>query len=291
VDLGRIGIWCGGPWRVDGRAAEAAEVAAELEQLGYGTLWLSGGFQPGFTSRFRMLLQATSRISVASGILSIWLANPRETAHAVAELQASHPDRFLLGLGVSHAEPVERGGQSYTRPYGRMVGYLDELDRQEPPVPADRRVLAALGPRMLALSATRTLGAHPYFVPAERTARAREVLGAGPLLAPEQAVVLETDPARARRVARSHVARYLAAPNYTNNLRSLGYGDDDLAGEGSDRLVDAVVAWGDTAAIARRVREHHQAGADHVCLQVLLSSGDVFPRAEYRTLAEALIAE
>jgi probable F420-dependent oxidoreductase len=291
VDLGRIGIWCGGPWRVDDRAAEAGEVAAELERLGYGALWLSGGFQPGFTPRFRMLLEATERVVVASGIISIWLANPRETAHAVAELRASHPDRFLLGLGVSHAEPVERAGQAYVRPYSRMVAYLDELDRQEPPVPAERRVLAALGPRMLKLSAARTLGAHPYFVPVEHTARARELLGAGPLLAPELAVVLEPDPARARRVARAHVARYLAAPNYTNNLRSLGFGDDDLAGEGSDRLVDAVVAWGDTAAIARRVDEHLQAGADHLCMQVLISNADVFPRAEYRILAEALITQ
>jgi probable F420-dependent oxidoreductase len=291
VDLGRIGIWCGGPWRVDDRAAEAREVAAELERLGYGALWLSGGFQPGFSAHFRMLLEATSRIGVASGILSIWLASPRESAHAVAELQASHPDRFLLGLGVSHAELVERRGQHYTRPYSRMVAYLDGLDRQRPPVPADRRVLAALGERMLKLSAARALGAHPYFVPVEHTARAREVLGAGPLLAPEQAVVLETDPARARRVARSHVTRYLPLPNYTNNLRSLGYGDDDLAGQGSDRLVDAIVAWGDTAAIARRIREHQQAGADHVCLQVLTASGDVFPRAEYRLLAEALLID
>jgi probable F420-dependent oxidoreductase len=158
-------------------------------------------------------------------------------------------------------------------------------------VPAERRVLAALGPRMLKLSAARALGAHPYFVPVEHTARARGLLGAGPLLAPELAVVLEPDPTRARRVARAHVARYLVAPNYTNNLRSLGFGDDDLAGEGSDRLVDAVVAWGDTAAIARRVDDHLQAGADHVCLQVLISNADVFPRAEYRILAEALIAQ
>jgi probable F420-dependent oxidoreductase len=170
-----------------------------------------------------------------------------------------------------------------------MVRYLNDLDRQDPPVPAGERVLAALGPRMLALSADRALGAHPYFVPVEHTARAREILGDGPLLAPEQAVVLEDDPQRARRIARTHVRRYLTAPNYVNNLRRLGFGDDDLAGDGSDRLVDAVVAWGDLGAVTKRVREHLQAGADHVCIQVLTESFDeVFPLAEYRALAGGL---
>jgi probable F420-dependent oxidoreductase len=288
VDLGRIGIWAGGAWRDDDRAAESADVAAELEQLGFGALWLSGGQRPGFTPRYRMLLDATSRMVVASGIVSIWRASPQEVTRGAAELEAVHPDRFLLGLGVSHAAPVESSGQSYTRPYSRMVAYLNELDSGEPPVPSHRRVLAALGPRMLALAAARTAGAHPYFVPVEHTARAREVLGTGPLLAPEQAVVLETDPARARQIARGHTRSYLQSPNYTNNLRRLGYGDDDLAGEGSDRLVDAVVAWGDAGAIGRRLEEHFQAGADHVCLQVLTGSGE-FPRAEYRALAEALL--
>jgi len=292
VNLGQIGIWCGGVWRVDEHAAEAGDVAAELERLGYGTLWLSGGFTPGFTGRFRMLLDATSRISVASGILSIWLASPAEAAKGFAELEAAHPDRFLLGLGVSHAPAVESRGESYTRPYSRMVRYLDDLDRQEPLVPADRRVLAALGPRMLTLAARRAAGAHPYFVPPEHTARAREILGDGPLLAPEQAVVLETDPALARQIARSHTEYYLSAPNYTSNLRRLGFGDADLEGGGSDRLIDAVVAWGDVATVAERVREHHQAGADHVCVQVLTAtSGEAFPRAEYRALAEALLAK
>ncbi len=290
MDLGRVGIWCGGAWRVDERAAEADDVAAELEALGFGALWLSGGRKPGLSPRFRMLLDATSRISVASGIVSIWLVSPPELARRAAELWAAHPDRFLLGLGVSHAAPVESTGQSYTRPYSRMADFLNELDRQQPPAAAERRVLAALGPRMLALAASRSAGAHPYFVPVEHTARAREALGAGPLLAPEQAVVLETDPARARAIARSHTSFYLQAPNYTNNLRWLGYTDEDLAGEGSGRLVDAVVAWGDVDTIARRVAEHHQAGADHVCLQVLTPTNDAFPRAEYRLLAESLLA-
>jgi probable F420-dependent oxidoreductase len=292
VELGRFGIWGSGPWRLDQRAAEGGEVAAELESLGFGTLWPGGGQQRGFPPRFRTLLDATSRITVASGILSVWLASPQEVAAGVAALEAAHPGRFLLGLGVSHAPLVERLGERYRRPYRRMVDYLDDLDhldRERPSVPADRRMLAALGPRMLALAAARAAGAHPYFVPVEHTARARQTLGAGPLLAPEQGVVLERDPERARRIARAHVARYLAMPNYTNNLRRFGFGDDDLDGDGSDRLVDAVVAWGDPETVARRVREHHQAGADHVCVQLLSERTErEFPRAEYRELAAAL---
>ncbi len=298
MELGRFGIWGSGPWRLDERAAEGGEVAAELESLGFGALWLGGGQRRGFPPRFRTLLDATSRITVASGILSVWLASPEEVAAGVAALEAGHPGRFLLGLGVSHAPLVERLGERYQRPYRRMVDYLDaldqldqlnQLDRERPPVPADRRVLAALGPRMLALAAARAAGAHPYFVPVEHTASARETLGPGPLLAPEQGVVLERDPDRARRIARAHVVRYLAMPNYTNNLRTLGFGDDDLKGEGSDRLVDAVVSWGDPETVARRVREHHQAGADHVCVQVLSERTErEFPRAEYRELAAAL---
>jgi probable F420-dependent oxidoreductase len=289
VELGRFGIWGSGPWRLDERAAEGGEVAAELESLGFGALWLGGGQQRGFPPRFRALLDATSRIIVASGILSVWLASPEEATAGVAALEAAPPGRFLLGLGVSHAPLVARFGERYQRPYRRMVDYLDDLDRQRQPVPADRRVLAALGPRMLALAAARAAGAHPYFVPVEHTARARQTLGAGPLLAPEQGVVLERDPESARRIARAHVARYLAMPNYTNNLRTLGFGDDDLKGDGSDRLVDAVIAWGDPETVARRVREHHQAGADHVCVQVLSERTErEFPRAEYRELAAAL---
>jgi probable F420-dependent oxidoreductase len=208
---------------------------------------------------------------VASGILSIWLASPEEVAAGVAGLEAAHPGRFLLGLGVSHAPLVERLGGRCRRPYSRMVDYLDALDRQQPSVRAGRRVLAALGPRMLALAAARAAGAHPYFVTVEHTASARAALGTGPLLAPEQGVVLERDPERARRIARSHVARYLALPNYTDNLRTVGFGDDDLAGEGSDRLVDAVVAWGDPETVARRVGEHLKAGAGRAVQLGLMS--------------------
>jgi probable F420-dependent oxidoreductase len=287
--VGRVGIWAGGPWRLSERMGEAREVAAEVEELGYGALWSSGGFEAGLSDRFAGLLDATRDIVVASGIVSIWHASPPDVAAGFAALEVRHPGRFLLGLGASHASLVERLGQSYARPYRRMVDYLAELDAQAPPVPPGRRVLAALGERMLALAGSRTAGAHPYFVPVEHTARARRLLGPGPVLAPEQAVVLETDAARARDIAREHTEFYLRLPNYANNLRGLGYAEEDLAGGGSDRLVDALVAWGDAAAIGARVAAHHDAGADHVCIQVLTGNPDEFPRAEYRELAAAVL--
>lgn len=283
MDLGRVGVWWSGSWRVGEDAS--LDLAAELEDLGYGALWSSGGFEPGLSAHFGRLLGATTHLIVASGIVSIWVASPAEVAGAVADLDALYPGRFLLGLGASHAAIVE----DYVRPYDRMVGYLDALDAAGPAVAKDRRVLAALGPRMLELAGERSAGAHPYFVPVEHTARARALLGEGPLLAPELTVVLEKDPATARASARAFTAGYLELPNYADNLRSLGFDDDDLTGGGSDRLVDAVVGWGDPEAIAARVREHHEAGADHVCVQVVTSSRRSFPLAEYRELAPALL--
>jgi len=281
MDLGKVGVWWSGSWTAP--TEPSVDVAAELEALGYGTLWSSGGFEPGLSSRFGRLLASTSRLAVASGIVSIWTSSPLEIARAVIELDASHPGRFVLGLGASHSAIVDR----YSRPYDRMVEYLDLLDGGQPTVPVDRRVLAALGP-MLTLAAARTAGAHPYFVPVEHTARARETLGAGPLLAPEVTVVLEKDPTTARALARGFTTGYLGLPNYVQNLRTLGYGDDDVAGGGSDRLVDAVVAWGDVDAIVARVQEHHDAGADHVCIQVV-SGAEGFPLREYRELAGGLL--
>jgi probable F420-dependent oxidoreductase len=168
-----------------------------------------------------------------------------------------------------------------------VLAYLDALDALDTPVPPERRVLAALRPRMLDLAAARAAGAHPYFVPVEHTARAREILGRGPLLAPEVAVVLQTDPAQARELARAYASIYLGLPNYTQNLRDVGFEDDDIAGGGSDRLIDAVIPWGDATTVAARVRAHHDAGADHVCLQVVASRQD-FPLDGYRQLAAAL---
>ncbi len=280
MNLGRTGIWWSGSWRAQDTSID---VAAEVENLGYTALWSSGGFDPGLSAHFGRLLASTTHLSVASGIVNIWRASPSDVAEAAADLDARYPGRFVLGLGASHAPLVE----NYARPFAQMERYLDALDGAGPSVAKDRRVLAALGPRMLRLSAERAAGAHPYFVPVEHTARARELLGSGPLLAPEVTVVLERDPATARELARTFTAGYLTLPNYTNNLRSLGFGDDDLTGAGSDRLVDAVVCWGDPDTIAARVREHVEAGADHVCVQVV-SSRESFPLAEYRELAPAL---
>jgi probable F420-dependent oxidoreductase len=284
-----VGVWGTGLWLEESRRAEAMDVAAELDELGYATLWLSAGFGQGVPEVFGELLDATARMSVASGILSIWHATAVEAAEGFDALDRAHPGRFLLGLGASHALRVDVDEKRYERPWSRMVGYLDELDAQRPGVPPGRRVLAALGPRMLRLSAERTAGAHPYFVPVEHTALAREQLGPGPLLAPEQAVVLETDPGLARELARGHMKWYLRLPNYTNNLRRLGYSDQDLDGGGSDRLVDAIVAWGDLEQVADRVRAHLEAGADSVSVQVISERPTQFPREHYRRLATALL--
>jgi probable F420-dependent oxidoreductase len=282
VDLGRVGVWWSGSWR-DPHDPEH-DIAAELESLGYGTLWSSGRFDPGFSPHFEQLLESTDHVAVASGIVSIWTGAPEDVGPAVAALEERFPGRFLLGVGTSHGPIVA----DYARPYSKMVAYLDALDALETPVPPERRVLAALGPRMLKLAAARAAGAHPYFVPVEHTARARSILGLRPLLAPEVAVVLESDPARARELARGYASTYLSLPNYTNNLRTFGFGDDDIGGGGSDRLIDAVIPWGDTEAVASAVRAHHDAGADHICIQVVAGRQE-FPLAEYRELAAVLL--
>jgi probable F420-dependent oxidoreductase len=283
MDMGRLGVWWSGAWRDE--HDRSVDVAAELERLGYSALWSSGGFEPGLSSHFATLLASTTHMTVASGIVSIWRAEPDDVARGATDLDARYPGRFLLGLGASHA-PL---AASYSRPYSHVVSYLGALDEDGPAVATDRRVLAALGPRMLRLARDRSAGAHPYFVPVEHTARARAELGEGPLLAPEVTVVLERDPVKAREVARTFTAGYLTLPNYTNNLRTFGFGDDDLTGAGSDRLVDAVVSWGDVDTIAARVGDHYDAGADHVCVQVV-SSRRSFPLSEYRELAPALLA-
>jgi probable F420-dependent oxidoreductase len=290
--LGRIGVWLGGLGRVAWPQARAA--AETIEGLGYGTLWISetpGGKEP--LAHAGLLLGATERISIATGIANIWVRDglaARDGAYALAE---AHPGRFTLGLGVSHRPIVDIRGHDYNKPLTAMKGYLDALDALPYNAPAPARpvplVLAALRPKMLALAAERTAGAHPYFTPVEHTAIARETLGAGPLLAPEVSIVLEADPSAARERARTFTSHYLPLPNYTNNLRDLGYGDDDLAGGGSDRLVDAVVGWGDVDAVARRVKEHLDAGADHVCVQPVGASIDVAV-AELEQLAPALLS-
>jgi probable F420-dependent oxidoreductase len=288
MDLGRVGIWCGQFRSQD--TGEAREAARELESLGFGALWIPGGAGGDIFGDVSRVLGATTAIPVVTGILNIWMHDAAEVASEHARLGAAYPERFLLGLGVSHAPLVEaRGDRRYERPRTAMVDYLDALDAASPPVRPEDRVLAALGPKMLELARDRSAGAHPYLTTPRHTSEARGTLGAGPLLAPEQMVVLDPDLSSARAVARKALARYLLLPNYTNNLKRLGFGDADLADGGSDRLVDGIVACGDIAAIAVRVKEHLDAGADHVCLQVLTDTPGAYPIAQWRELT-AIIA-
>ncbi len=282
-------MWAGGPWRDRSRVAEAQEVASELETLGYGTLWLSGGYKGPFRDLFEPLLDATKTMTIASGIVSTWHTSPDVAKETFFEFESTYPERFLLGIGASHAPYVERTGNAYEHPYAHVVDYLDALDAGPRPVPKDRRVLAALGPRMLRLAGERSLGAHPYFVPVEHTRVARDTLGPGPLLAPEQAIVVDQDREVALRVAREYLDVYLNLPNYTSNLRHLGFTDADLVPPGSESTAERLVFMGDAADVASRVPAHFVAGADHVCLQVLAADPGQFPRAEYAQLAKALL--
>jgi probable F420-dependent oxidoreductase len=289
MELGRVGVWFSRN-RWEGVPVEqVARTAQTLERLGFGTLWMSAGFGDRLPEPFAACLDATAKLAVATGILSVWHVPAARAAAAAATLETAHPGRFVLGLGASHAPLVEREGQRYDRPFSKVSTYLDELDQADPPLPAQRRALAALGPRMLELAATRSAAAHPYFVPVEHTALAKSIIADRCLLAPEQAVVLEAEPSRAREIARQHTRYYLRLANYSGNLRRLGYCDDDLADGGSDRLVDAVVAWGSDEAIAARLREQFDAGADHVCLQVLTPDGGPAPDEAFERLAAIVL--
>jgi probable F420-dependent oxidoreductase len=263
------------------------EMALELEELGYSALWIPDVGGDLFTS-VELLMDATRRVTVATGILNLWMHEAAETAQQHARLIAAHGDRFLVGIGVSHAALIDRKHPGrYDKPLSAMRTYLDGLDAADQPLPRNRRVLAALGPKMLELARDRAGGAHPYNVTPEHSAIAREAVGPDALVATEQAVALTTDATVARAAGRQHLSIYLDLPNYTNNLRRLGFGDDDFADGGSDRLIDALVAWGDEAAIAARVKEHRDAGADHVCIQVVNQDADA-PRAQWRALAASL---
>lgn len=268
--LGPIGVWSG----LIGSAPirDARDAARRIDALGYSTLWLNES--PVAREPFvcaALLLGVTERLAVATGIANIWVRDAIAARNAAVALADAYPGRFALGLGVSHRSIIATRGHDYAKPVAAMRGYLEALDAPDQPWNAVERplprLLAALGPRMLELARERTVGAHPYFVPVEHTVEARAALGPGPLLCPELAVVLEVDSTAARERARSYIARYLPLPNYTNTLRRLGYDDGDLSGGGSDRLVDSIVAWGDEEAVAERVREHREAGADHVAIQ------------------------
>jgi probable F420-dependent oxidoreductase len=290
--LGQFGAWTFDIERLS--AAAAREYVRELESLGVRALWIpeSLGSKEIF-AHVGLLLAASDRLVIASGIANIWARDATAMANGQRTLAEAYPGRFLLGVGVSHAPVVKMRGASYEKPVEYMGRYLDAMDKAPftgaAPTEPPSRVLAALGPRMLRLAAERTIGAHPYFVPVEHTTLARKELGAGPLLAVEQAAVLSTDPTVARATARKHMKRYLALDNYANNLKRIGWSDSDLANEGSDKLVDAIVVWGDARAIRARVETHLANGADHVCLQVLRADIAAHPLTEWRALAPALV--
>jgi probable F420-dependent oxidoreductase len=292
--IGRVGVWSF--WIERHPIGREREAVAEIEALGFPTLWIPEGLgSKDALSHAALLLSASERIGVATGIASIWARDPVAVANGAKLLEDAFPGRFLLGIGVSHRTTVDRRAlSSYEKPFTRMQRYLEAMDAARYPVrdgPAlPPVVLAALGPRMLRLAAERTAGAHPYFVPVAHTVVAREVLGGSPILAPEQAVVLERDPDTARTIARGYMQHYVKLENYASNLLRLGFSQTDLADGGSDRLVDAIVAWGDVEAIQDRVKQHLNAGADHVSIQVLLEDPVKMALAELRELAPALLA-
>lgn len=277
--LGPVGIWMPPP---AGAGVDAAEYGREIEAAGFTSVWFPGMNSAADLAAVEPMLAATSRLVLGTGIASVWTWTPADLARETNRLAAAYPGRFILGLGVSHAPSVEATGQAYVQPYSKMVQFLDQLPEVSAPV-----VLAALGPRMLELARDATLGAHPYFVPPEHTAYARRVLGARPLLIPELAAALA--PAQeGLAAARAYARRYLALPNYTNNLKRFGFTDADIAGTGSDRLISQVVPNGPVAT-ATRLREHLAAGADHVLVQ-LLAEGGKFDAGGLRALAD-LVAE
>jgi len=263
MQLGKVGIWSPAHlW------PSKVEVGGELERLGFGALWLGGS--PGGDLRIvEDVLDATSTLVVATGIVNVWADSAESIAEAYHRIAAKHPDRFLLGVGIGHPQQTTE----YQKPYAKLESYLDGLDAAGVPVSA--RALAALGPKVLRLAADRTAGAHPYLTTPEHTRQAREILGADRLLAPEVMVVLETDPGKARAIARQTLGFYLQLTNYTNNFRRLGFTDEDFADRGSDRLVDALIPHGGPEQVLAGVAEHHAAGADHVNIQVLTADGSL----------------
>lgn len=291
IDIGKIGIWTGVLDTVP--SAEAQRLAGRIEELGFPTLWIPEtiGRDPFITAA--LLLSATSTLKIATGIANIYARDALTMANTQRSLEEAFPGRFLLGLGVSHEHLVDRvRHHDYSKPYSAMVRYLDEMDgalfMAVGPAERPATVLAALGPKMLTLAGEKADGAHPYFVPVEHTAQARDILGPAPILAPEQMVVLETDRTKALEIARAGMAIYLRAPNYLNNLKRLGFTDDDFADAGSERLADAIVATGTVDTVRDRVQAHFDAGASHVCVQVLSGDFTTVPEPAWKDLAAAL---
>jgi probable F420-dependent oxidoreductase len=286
-----IGIWTGSLDTVP--LSQSQELAAELEELGYGAVWLPEVAGRDVFVHLAMLLSATKRMVGATGIASIWARDAVAMNGAVKGLTEAFPERVLVGLGVSHHTIVQDvRGHVYERPLAAMREYLERMDKSPytafRPTTPSRRVLAALGPKMLELSAAAADGAHPYFTTPEHTATAREVLGEGPLLCPEQAVLLTSDPEVARLIGRAYCTVYTRLPNYANNLRRIGFTDADFENGASDRLIDAIVAWGSADQIVERVRAHFDAGADHVGVQMLPSAPRGLPLEQWRELAAPL---
>lgn len=273
VELGRFGVWHPAQkW--------TPEVAAEVEQLGYGTLWI-GGSPAAHLRDAEVLLEATNSVVIGTSIVNMWSADPAEVAESYHRLEASHPGRFLLGVGIGHPEHIT----VYSSPYTTIVEYLDALDAGK--VPKDRRMLAALGPKVLKLAAERTLGAIPYLTTPDHSREARELIGPDVVLAPEHKVVLEIDDDVARSFARPYIESYLHLTNYTRNLRRVGYSEEDLADGGSDRLIDDLVLHGTAVEISDGLTAHLEAGADHVAIQQLGKDGpDLLPG--YEALASVL---
>lgn len=285
--LGTVGIWS--PLLRHGDPGEAAALAAELEQLGYSALWF-GDVGGDLFAPLGNLLAATSTATIATGILNVWMHTPEEAAAGHARLVAEHGPRFLCGIGISHRPLIDRVVEpgTYKNPLATMSTYLDGLDAAPTPLAVADRVIAALGPKMLELARTRSAGTHPYLVTPELTAAARAGIGPDGVVASEQGVVLESDPTMARDIARVHLERYLGLPNYVNNWKRQGFTDDDIANGGSDRLVDALVVWGDEQVIAARVQAQIDAGADHVCIQALTKDPKSSPVDQWRVLAPVL---
>ncbi len=289
--LGPVGVWS---FALDRQPAEReAEFARDLEAMGFKALWIPEGLgSKEALSHATYLLAQTQSLVLATGIASIYARDAYAMANGARHIADAYPGRFVLGIGVSHSVTVEVRGHAYASPLEAMRTYLDGMDgaRYGGPEPATAapRVLAALGPKMLRLSAERAAGAHTYFVPVEHTASAREILGPEALLTPEVAAVLQTDPEAARAVARKYMAGYIDLPNYRNNLKRLGWNEEELSNGGSDRLVDALIAWGDAGAVAKRAQEHLDAGADHVSVQFLRASSRDLPTEDYRGLVESI---
>lgn len=289
INLGRIGLWTADfdlqPM------SKAQEAIAQVEEMGYGAVWVPEAVIREPFASTALLLSATKKLVLGTGIASLHARTAQTMQAGWKTLTEAFPDRFLLGIGVSHApmvQGVHKG--NYDKPYSTMVEYLDAMDKGiffgAAPTTAPQRVLAALGPKMLKLAAERGAGAHPYFTPVEHTAFARETMGTNALLAPELAVVLETDAAKAREIARKYMTTYTRLPNYTNNLKRFGFTEDEITKQ-EDRLVDAIVAWGSMDNVVAAVKGHLDAGADHVCIQVLTDKPGTLPMREWQELADA----